>query len=164
MTQDTPGCPKRIRIIHAHKQASCPLHSVRHDNIVPILHVSEIHYPHSEPIACKWCGSIDIKKYGLREGVQEYLCLKCGRKFIEKDAPYMKQTTSELIGTSISSYYDGLSFADIARHLAESGNPVHETTVYRWVLSYAEKAVKVLESYNPKVSDTWVADETVIKL
>jgi len=128
-----------------------------------IVHLEEQHYTDPLPIACKWCGSTDIMKYGSRKGVQEYICQKCGRKFIAKDAPYRKQTTSELIGTSISSFYDGLSFADIARHLAESGNPVNESTVYRWVISYTEKAIQALEPYKPKVSDTWIADETVIK-
>jgi putative transposase len=115
------------------------------------------------PIVCKWCGSKNVKKYGTRKDVQEYLCLDCGRKFIAKDAPYRKQTSSELIGTSISSYYDGLSFADIARNLGERGNPVNESTVYRWVISYAEKAIRMMESYKPKVSDTWIADETTLK-
>ena len=115
------------------------------------------------PIVCKWCGSTDIKKYGTRKDVQEYICLKCNRKFINKDAPYKKQTPIDQIGTSISSYYDGLSFADIARLLSESGNPVNESTVYRWIMSYTQKAVKTLENYHPKVSGTWVADETAIK-
>jgi putative transposase len=127
-----------------------------------IAHLEEHHFTET-PIVCKWCGSKNIKKYGSRKDVQEYICLDCGRKFIDKDAPYRKQTTSELIGTSISSYYDGLSFADVARRLAEGGNPVNESTVYRWVISYAEKAIRMMESYKPKVSDTWIADETTLK-
>jgi len=128
-----------------------------------VAHMEKSHFTKPQPIACKWCGSTDIKKYGTRKGVQEYLCLKCGRKFIAKEAPYRKQMSSELIGTSISSYYDGLSFADIARRLGEGGNPTNESTVYRWVISYAEKAIKMMESYKPKVSDVWIADETTLK-
>ncbi|MBI4286291.1 MAG: IS6 family transposase [Chloroflexi bacterium] len=128
-----------------------------------VVHLAEHHFTEPEPIKCKWCGSTDIQKYGIDEGVQQYLCTKCGRKFNNKDAPYGKRSTIEDIGTSISSYYDGLSFPEVARHLAESGNPVNESTVYRWIMSYAQKAVKMMESYTPKVSDTWVADETVIK-
>ncbi len=128
-----------------------------------VAHMEMEHFTEPQPIVCKWCGSTDIKKYGARKDVQEYLCLKCGRKFIAKDAPYRKQTNSELIGTSISSYYDGLSFADIARRLSESGNPVNESTVYRWVISYAEKAIHIMEAYKPKVSDVWIADETTLK-
>jgi putative transposase len=125
--------------------------------------VLEDHHFTETPIFCKWCGSNDIKKYGARKDVQEYLCLKCGRKFVNKDAPYKKQSTVEQIGTSVSSYYDGLSFADIARHLSESGNPVNQSTVYRWVMGYTQKAVKAFKDYHPKVSGTWVADETAIK-
>lgn len=128
-----------------------------------IATLEQRHFTDPEPIVCKWCGAKDIKKYGTRKDVQEYICLKCRRKFIDKDAPYKKQTDIELIGTSISSYYDGLSFADVARHLAESGHPVNESTVYRWVMFYAQKAIRSLESYRPRVSNTWIADETVIK-
>lgn len=127
-----------------------------------MVDIGKLHFTQTA-IICKWCGSTGIKKYGTRKGIQEYFCLKCRRKFIAKDAPYCKQTTSELIGTSISSYYDGLSFADIARHLAESGNPVNESTVYRWVTRDAEKTQDIFRTYHPRVSDTWVADETAIK-
>ena len=71
----------------------------------------EHHFTTPKPIKCKWCGSVDIKKYGFNKDIQEYICLKCGRKFTDFDAPYRKQSTVEQIGTSISSYYDGLSFA-----------------------------------------------------
>ena len=45
-------------------------------------------YTEPELIACKWCGSTDIMKYGTRKGVQNYICKACGRVFIAKDAPY----------------------------------------------------------------------------
>jgi transposase-like protein len=129
----------------------------------PIAHLEEHHFTTPEPIKCKWCGSIEIKKYGISGGTQEYYCLSCKRKFTNADNPFGKRSTFEDIGTSISSYYDGLSFADIARHLTESGNPVSESTVYRWVLDYAQKAIKILDKYQPRVSGIWIADETVIQ-
>jgi transposase-like protein len=125
--------------------------------------VGQGHFTEPKQIVCKWCGSKDIMKYGKSGGVQEYLCKECGRKFTNRDMPFAKRSTTEQIGTSISSYYDGLSFADVARHLSESGNPVNESTVYRWVMSYTQKAIKTLGDYHPKVSGTWVADETAIK-
>ena len=86
----------------------------------PVADLEEHHYTEPEPIKCKWCGSTDIMKYGLRKGVQEYTCQKCGRKFIAKDAPYKKQSTGEQIGASLAMFYDGLSFPDIARQLGVS--------------------------------------------
>jgi transposase-like protein len=129
----------------------------------PTAHLEEHHFTEPEPILCKWCGSVDVKKYGINNGTQEYYCLKCLRKFSHNDNPFGKRSSIEQIGTSISSYYDGLSFADIARHLKESGNEVNESTVYRWVLDYAQKAIKLLDKYQPKVGNIWIADETVIK-
>ncbi len=52
-------------------------------------------------IACKWCGSTDIMKRGIRKGVQNYICKACGRVFIAKDAPYHMQTSVEQIGASL---------------------------------------------------------------
>ena len=124
-----------------------------------MAYLEERHYTEPEPIRCKWCGSVDIMKYGSRKGVQEYICQKCGRKFIAKDAPYKKQTPTEQIGTALTMYYDGLSFEDIARQLS-----VNASTVYRWVIFYTDKAVKALGSLAPKVSGVWVVDETVIKI
>jgi transposase-like protein len=129
----------------------------------PIARLEEHHFTEPEPILCKWCGSNEIKKYGISGGTQEYYCLKCNRKFINNDNPFGKRSTFEQIGTSISSYYDGLSFADIARHQKESGNEVNESTVYRCVINYAQKAIRILDKYQPKVGNIWIADETVIK-
>ena len=124
---------------------------------------AEHHFTEPQVITCKWCGSNDVDKYGVRDGVQEYICLKCGRKFNIKDAPYKKQSPVEQIGSALNMFYDGLSFADIARHLAQTyDNPVNESTVYRWVMSYTEKAVRAFAPFKPAVSDTWIADETVI--
>ena len=129
----------------------------------PVAHLEEHHFSTPEPIKCKWCGSIEIKKYGVNpNGVQEYYCLKCLRKFTYNDNPIGKRSSVEDIGTSVSSYYDGLSFEDIARHLRESGHEVNESTVYRWVMDYAQKAIKLLDKYQPKVGNIWIADETVI--
>ncbi|MGA2671138.1 MAG: IS6 family transposase [Dehalococcoidia bacterium] len=131
----------------------------------PVVHLEEHHFTQPEPIKCKWCGSVDIKKYGIRDGVQEYFCLKCGRKFNAKDVPYKKQTPVEQIGTALDMFYDGLSLRNIARHLEHTyNNPVNESTIYRWVMSYTEKAVNILEKLKPRVSDILVVDEIVIKV
>ncbi len=62
-------------------------------------YLEERHYTEPQPIKCKWCGSEDIMKYGIRNGVQEYICLKCKRKFNAKDAPYKMRSTVEQMGS-----------------------------------------------------------------
>ena len=127
-------------------------------------HLEKPHFTEPEPIKCKWCGSTDIMKYGIRDGVQEYICNKCHRKFNGKDAPYGMRTTVEQIGASLNLYYTGSSLTDIANHLSQTyNNPVSRSTIYDWLIKYSEKAVKLFEPYHPKASEVWIADETAIK-
>jgi len=135
---------------------------VRKDNVA---HLEDSHYTEPRQIACKWCGSTDIIKRGVDNGIQEYTCQECGRRFNEKDAPYGMRSTVEQIGNSITNYYNGLSLADVAVSLKETyNNPVDRSTVYRWLLKYSEEAIKLFQPIIPKVSDQWVADETAIKI
>jgi putative transposase len=123
------------------------------------------HYTEPQPIVCKWCGSTDVMKYGIRNGVQNYICRKCKRKFTAKDTPYHMQTPTEQIGAALNMFYDGLSLSAIARHLEETyKNPVNPSTVYRWILRYTTEAIRILDPLTPKVSNAWVVDETVIKV
>ena len=87
---------------------------------VPMAQLEAEHFTEPQPIACKFCGSTDIMKYGIRNAVQNYICRKCGRKFTAKDSPYRMQTPTEQIGASLNMFYDGLSLSSIARHLASS--------------------------------------------
>ena len=99
--------------------------------------MEKAHFTEPQAIACKWCGSMDVMKYGLRKGVQNYICHSCGRAFTEKDAPYHMQTPTELIGAALNMFYDGMSVSAIARHLKEThSNAVNASTIYRWVLRY----------------------------
>jgi transposase-like protein/DNA-directed RNA polymerase subunit RPC12/RpoP len=129
-----------------------------------MVHLEEYHYTEPNPIRCPRCGSLDIWKYGVREGVQEYLCAKCKRKFTARDLPYGMRTPVDQIGASLAMYYNGLSLADVAQYLRQThDNPVDRATVYRWLIKFTREAIEVFKSVKPKVSDTWIADETAIK-
>mgnify|MGYP001567434533 CR=1 FL=1 len=127
--------------------------------------LGERHFTQPQPIRCKWCGSVDIIKHGVKDGEQQYICFKCRRQFSNKDAPYGMRTTVDQLGASLGMYYRGESLSDIAQHLNETyHNPVDRSTVYRWVIKYTLEALKLLEPLWPTVSDTWIADETVLKV
>ncbi len=131
---------------------------------VPVAKLEERHFTEPQPIKCPRCGSLYTAKYGIREGVQEYICLKCHRKFHEKDAPLGMRTPVEQIGASLNLYYTGSSLTDIANHLSQTyNNHVSRTSIYAWLIKYSERAVKLLEPLKPKVSDVWIADETALK-
>jgi transposase-like protein len=117
-----------------------------------------------EPIRCKWCGSTDVIKHGIEKDIQQYLCLECKRQFSALDCPYGMHTTVEEIGASLAMYYTGSSLSDIAQFLKQTyDNPVDRSTVYRWLVRFTKDAIGIFEEFKPKVSDTWIADETAIK-
>ncbi len=78
-----------------------------------IVRLEEHHYTEPRLIKCPRCGSADVMKYGVREGIQEYLCSKCKRKFTARDLPFGMRTPIEQVGASLTMYYNGLSLADI---------------------------------------------------
>lgn len=129
-----------------------------------VAYLEDHQFTEPEPIKCPRCGSDDVDKYGVREGVQEYICLKCHRKFHAGDTPFGMRTPIEQIGASLNMYYTGSSLTDIANHLSQTyNNPVSRTAIYAWLIKYSEKAIEILEPLKPKVSDVWIADETAIK-
>jgi transposase-like protein len=103
----------------------------------PTAHLEEHHFTEPKPITCKWCGSDDTIKKGIDKGVQQYLCLKCGRKFNERDNPYGMQSTFEEIGVSLDMYYQGYSLTKIKEHLLNHYNDrVERSTIYRWLIHF----------------------------
>ncbi len=127
----------------------------------PVAHLEDHHFTEPKPITCKWCGSDDTIKKGIDKGVQQYLCLKCGRKFNEKDAPYGMQSTFGEVGVSLDMYYQGFSLTKITEHLlAHYNDRVERSTVYRWLIHFTLEAIALFEPLHPKVCDTWIADET----
>jgi transposase-like protein/predicted RNA-binding Zn-ribbon protein involved in translation (DUF1610 family) len=130
----------------------------------PIAELAEHHYTEPQPIKCPRCGSLDIMKYGIRNGVQEYICSKCKRKFTARDLPFGMRTPIDQVGASLTMYYNGLSLADIAQYLKQThNNPVDRSTVYHWLIKFTKEAINFFAPVVPKVSDTWIADETAIK-
>ncbi|MGD0353382.1 MAG: IS6 family transposase [Dehalococcoidia bacterium] len=136
----------------------------KHHCYDPTTYCTEHHCTEPEPIRCKWCGSTYVIKHGIDNGTQKYLCLECRREFSTLDAPYGMHTTVEQIGASLAMYYTGLSLSDIVQFLKQAyDNEVERSTVYRWLIRFTKDAIGIFEEFKPKVSDTWIADETAIK-
>jgi transposase-like protein len=61
-------------------------------------------------------------------------------------------------------YFTGSSLSDIVQFLKQTyDNSVERSTVYRWLIKFTKEAIGIFEEFKPKVSDTWIADETAIK-
>ena len=116
-------------------------------------------------VKCKYCGSVDVVKFGTFKGVQRWWCKKCKRKFIEADIVYKMKTPIEQIGGALSMYYRGMSLDDIGEHLEQQyGNKLTDAGIYNWVIRFSKDAVNEAKECRPNVGDVWIADETVLKI
>ena len=118
-----------------------------------------------ETITCKFCNSPDIVKNGTFRGTQRWLCRNCGRAFVDNKAlPKMKFSIDE-VSSALGMYFRGLSLKKISHQLqAQHGYSPSDIAIYNWVVRFSKIAILEAESHTPNVSDTWIADETVLKI
>ncbi len=114
---------------------------------------------------CKYCNSINVKKFGTFNGIQRYYCNDCNRKFVPNTAlPYM-QTPVEQVALAVSLYYDGLSLNAIRRNLKQAyGVYPSDSTIYSWVTRFTREAIDKTKDLKPHLGEVWLCDETVIDI
>ncbi len=116
-------------------------------------------------LRCKFCNSPDIVRYGRHGDIQYWWCKDCKRKFADNDALPKMQTPTVQIAAALSMYYGGMSINAIRRHLEQQfENRPSDSTVYGWIIRFSKVAIDNAKNYQPIVGDTWVADETVLKI
>lgn len=119
----------------------------------------------SNPIICKSCGSKHIRKYGLYKGVQRYFCNDCGSKFKNDDTTFHMKTDANEVSSALNMYYEGMSISAIRRNLLQEHQHAPSTaTIYEWIQKYTQYATDSVKGYHPNAGNTWVADETVLKI
>ena len=117
------------------------------------------------PAQCKFCGSKHIVGYGRYRGVQRWWCKDCKRKFVHNDALPRMRTPIIQVASALSMFYEGMSLHGIRRNLEQTyRNYPSSSTIYEWVVRFTKLAVKLAKDCNPSVGDTWVADETMLKI
>ncbi|ARI79649.1 hypothetical protein BH695_3648 [Microcystis aeruginosa PCC 7806SL] len=91
-------------------------------------------YPlsNSEIMQCPECQSNHINKNGHKKGKQNYICVNCGRQFIEVYEP-QRGYSEEMKRECLKMYVNGLGFRAIERV-----KNVHHTTIMNWVKQVGE--------------------------
>ena len=114
---------------------------------------------------CKFCNSRNIVRNGKRRGTQYWLCKNCGRGFVDNQALPKMKYPAEAIGSAIYQYYTGSSLDEIRGHIDQHYNTRPSgSTIYSWLTRFSKAAIDEAKKHTPKVGDTWVADETVIRI
>ncbi|MBA7665717.1 hypothetical protein ES703_73791 [subsurface metagenome] len=116
-------------------------------------------------LACKYCQSENVIKYGLYKNVQRYFCKDCKRKFAVIDTiPKMQYPTSQ-VSDAINMYYEGMSLKEIRRNFIQQHNDyISDVSALNWVNRFSKLAIMEANKYKPDVGSVWVADETVIDI
>ncbi len=116
-------------------------------------------------LTCKYCQSEHVIKYGTDKGTQMYMCHDCNHKFARTDTIPKMQNSTKDIADALNMYYEGMSLNDIRRNfIQQDNNFISKISVYNWVNRFTDLAIKEAENYQPKVGDTWVADETYVRV
>jgi len=122
-------------------------------------------YASTKELKCKYCGSPNIIKFGTFQAIQRYWCKDCKRKFADNRALPTMKTPIEHISTALSCYFGGMPLDAIQRHLQQQfGVYYSEMGVYNWIRRFSQEAVNRVADFQPIVGDTWIADETVLKV
>ena len=118
-----------------------------------------------EKIACIHCGSTAVVKFGSYKGVPRYWCKVCKRKFKADGSVFHMKSPAEYVSSALGMYYSGSSISDIRNHLRqEYGYYPSKHIVFEWVDKYTSVASKQFLDSEPSLGNTWIADETVLKL
>jgi putative transposase len=114
---------------------------------------------------CKYCGGANLVLYGKQKDKQQWWCKDCKRKFSgTMSLPRMRSEVSH-VGSAVQEYYNGMSLNAICRNIDQQyGYKPNNSTIYRWVDEFTDRAIKETKDIHPKVGDTWICDETVIKV
>jgi len=131
-----------------------------------VAHLEQVSYTSTCVVKCKFCGSANVVKNGVRSGnIQYYLCRDCKRGFAGNNALERMKYPPEQIANAVRLFYDGLSIDKIRRQLDTQFHVYpSDSTVYEWIIRYSKVAVDKTETSHVSVGNYWVADETVLKL
>ena len=115
---------------------------------------------------CPHCQSSESVRFGTRRGKQRYRCGACSRMFTDNGAMPGRSVPPEIVGSALSSFFEGMSYRDIRRHIQSlHGIDLEPSTIYRWVLEYTKRGHDILKGVKAFTGGgKWVVDETMVKI
>ncbi len=118
----------------------------------------------TETINCPYCPSEDVVKNGRRSGYQRYLCRGCSKQFTSAGFLHGRRIAPERIGASVRMFYSGMSYKQIGETMADMYDMPEpaKASIYHWVKTYTDTAVREMEKHPAHTGGHWVADEMMV--
>jgi len=114
---------------------------------------------------CRFCGSKELIKRGIRGQVQRFRCLQCGKWMTLNYGFERRHYSAEAISAALDLYFKGVSFRNIADHLKQFfGKKPSPSTIHEWLVSYSKIASRYVEQFKPQVGGFVHVDETKVNV
>jgi transposase-like protein len=106
-----------------------------------------------------------VVRNGHRKYTQYWLCRACNRGFVANNALVRGKIETAQIAAAVELFFQGLNPESIADELGRRfGYMPDSSTIWRWLIRYAEIAKKESERTVPAVGSTWLLDETPLAI
>jgi len=116
-------------------------------------------------LACKFCGSYNIIKYGFKSNKQVYKCKDCVRKFVLNRGFEGLCYDPRIVATTLDLYFKGVSLRKIEDHLGQFyGLKVDHSTIWRWIEKYTDIIEAYVATLEPNLGNVWHTDEMKVKI
>jgi transposase-like protein len=118
--------------------------------------------------ACQYCGSSNLKKYGIRHNksgdIQKFFCRECQKHFTINIGFEKMKHNPKAVTTAIQLYFSGESLRNTQKSLRLLGVGVSHKTIFQWIKKYVALMKDYANRITPNVGDKWRADEIWIKV
>jgi transposase-like protein len=118
-----------------------------------------------KPFCCKFCGSENFIRYGIKNGKQEYQCKDCNRRFVDNLYFENLKANPKIICLTLDLYFKGFSLRKIVDHLKQFYNlKVSHTTLLRWIENYIKIMNTYVSQFKPNLGNIWQVDEMMVQV
>lgn len=102
---------------------------------------------------------------GVSGGVSRAVNIPAQEEIAKPARIHKMKTPAKQIASAMGMYYGGMSLDAIQQQFRQDyDNDMSESNYWNWVERFTKEAIRQSKDFKPVVGDTWVADETYMKL
>jgi len=110
--------------------------------------VFHLHRELTEASTCKFCGSVNIIKWGYRKNknvkIPRFKCKDCGQTFVMNEGFAKMRFDPKVITLALDLYFKGVSLRKISHHIRQFyGLKISQMGIYKWLQRYG----KIINDY-----------------
>ncbi|MGB8779604.1 MAG: IS6 family transposase [Candidatus Bathyarchaeia archaeon] len=130
--------------------------------------VFQLYREFSEASTCKFCGSINIIKWGYRKNrnvkTPRFKCKDCGQSFVVDEGFARMRFDPKIVSLALDLYFKGISLRKIVDHIKQFyGLDISQMGVFKWLQKYGRIINAYVDQLEPELSRVWNTDEMKIR-